>query len=96
MLKFSGMETGLAQENKLSSELESQHWSVLTFDDRAASGLTYEEAAEFVAKHKGKLIGLCIVTDEAARRIHNNKAAEKQQRESQIVIPTPATFSDTL
>lgn len=78
------------------NEFDAPRWSVLTFDDCAASGLTYEEAAEFVAKHKGKLIGLCIVTDEAVARLYNVKTLEKLQRERQIDISKPATFSDTL
>jgi hypothetical protein len=52
------------------SELDEPMWSVVTFDRREASGLTYAEA---VAKLKelelARTAGLCIVTDDAAGRI---------------------------
>ena len=56
------------------SELDEKLWSVITFDERAASGLTYGEAAEKLEKLKAENVsGLCIVTDEAAARITARK-----------------------
>ena len=59
---------------KVASELDKRVWSVITFDSRAASGLTYAQAAEKLEKLKAeKVSGLCIVTDEAAARISAKK-----------------------
>lgn len=56
------------------SELEMPLWSVVTFEKTAASGLTYDEAAERLEKLKAeKVSGLCIVTNEAAARIPETK-----------------------
>ena len=52
------------------SELDSQLWSVVSFDKSEASGLTYHAAAALMAeKEAAGVYGLCIVTDEAASRI---------------------------
>lgn len=52
------------------SELAAPRWSVVTFESVAVSGLSYDEAAEWLNKlNKQKVSGLCIVTDEAAARI---------------------------
>lgn len=46
-------------------------WSVVSFDGRLASGLTYDEALAEVEKRKREnLPGLCIITDEAAERMN--------------------------
>ena len=56
------------------SELNAPRWSVVTFETCAASGLTYDEAAEELKNlHAKKISGLCIITDEAARRISQGK-----------------------
>lgn len=56
------------------SELEMPIWSVITFDELAASSLTYAEAAEKLKQLKAeKVSGLCIVTDEAAQRMKPSK-----------------------
>jgi len=53
-----------------SSELAEQHWSVVTFESRAASGLTYDEAVQKLDElRKENKFGLCIITDEAAERV---------------------------
>jgi hypothetical protein len=53
------------------SELSEPRWSVITFDECALSGLTYQEAAKFVQMlQEDDIPGLCIVTDEAARRVY--------------------------
>lgn len=58
-----------ASENS-GSELETPHWSIVTFEGIAVSNLKYEEAVEWVKKlDSQKISGLCIVTDEAAARM---------------------------
>lgn len=57
-------------EEKQTSELAEPIWSVVTFETIAASGLTYEQAAEKLEKLKTeKVSGLCVITDEAAARM---------------------------
>ena len=52
------------------SELSKPRWSVVSFEARAASSLTYKQATEKLAELAAqKVSGLCIVTDEAAARI---------------------------
>ena len=52
------------------SELDQPRWSVVSFDIREASGLTYAEAIKLLAeKEAAGVYGLCIVTDEAATRV---------------------------
>jgi len=52
------------------SELGDACWSVVSFDKCEAAGLTYVQAeakmAELLANN---VYGLCIITDEAARRV---------------------------
>lgn len=52
------------------NELNEPRWSIVSFEKSVASNLTYEQAAnkssELAAQ---KVPGLCIITDEAARRI---------------------------
>jgi hypothetical protein len=50
-------------------ELHERRWSVLSERGCEAAMLIYEEAAQFVERLKSeKVHGLCIITDEAARR----------------------------
>jgi hypothetical protein len=52
------------------SELSASRWSVISFERREGSALTYEQAVEkLTSLEKQKITGLCIVTDEAAARI---------------------------
>ena len=54
------------------SELDLPQWSVVSFDVCEASGLTYAEAAKLMdEKEAAGVYGLCIVTDEAARKVSN-------------------------
>jgi len=47
-------------------------WSVVSFDNCAASGLTYEEAMTKMAELRIENVsGLCIVTDDAAAKYSN-------------------------
>ena len=51
-------------------ELDEPQWSVVSFDAIEAGGLTYRQAAALQsALELSDVNGLCIVTDEAARRI---------------------------
>ena len=61
-----------ASEETFSSELAAPRWSVVSFETRIASHLTYIEAAEKLKQlTAAKIAGLCIITDEAADRIKN-------------------------
>lgn len=52
------------------SELDLPQWSIVSFDAREASGLTYHDAAKLMAeKEAAGVYGLCIITDEAASRV---------------------------
>ena len=51
-------------------ELDEPRWSVVSFDQIQAGGLTYRQAAALQsALELNDVTGLCIVTDEAARRV---------------------------
>jgi hypothetical protein len=57
-------------EEEESKELRELRWSVITFENCAVKGLTYEEALNWREKlYNQGLAGLCIVTDEAAKRV---------------------------
>lgn len=85
-----------SEENQATSEFEATRWSVLSFDDCAASNLTYAAAAEFVEKLRGKISGLCVVTDEAASRIYKAKTANTNQNGCTPDVNAPQIFSDLL
>ena len=54
------------------SELSEPIWSVVTYETVAASNLSYDEAKDLAEKLKNERVsGLCIVTDEAARKLAN-------------------------
>jgi hypothetical protein len=60
--------------DETASELEMSIWSVITFDEIAASNLTYADAAEKLEKLKAeKVSGLCVVTDETAGRMRKSE-----------------------
>ena len=74
------------------SELREQRWSVLSERGCEASSVNYDEAAEFVRRlRESKIHGLCIISDEAARRINsnNNGATAAAPTETKPTI-TPA------
>ena len=51
------------------SELNEPCWSVVSFESVAVHGLTYAEARSWLEKlQKQNVVGLCIVTDQAASR----------------------------
>ncbi len=54
----------------IASELEQPIWSVVSFDQRQAGGLSYKQAASLLSELDACGIpGLCIITDEAANRL---------------------------
>jgi hypothetical protein len=57
------------------NELHQPRWSVVSFDRCEASGLIYQAAAEKLAElEAASVTGLCIVTDEAAKRMCGNRS----------------------
>jgi hypothetical protein len=55
------------------SELREPRWSVVSERGGEASGVNYEEAAGLVGRLRADGVhGLCIVSDEAARRYNSN------------------------
>ncbi|HYP49328.1 MAG TPA: hypothetical protein VEQ34_00195, partial [Pyrinomonadaceae bacterium] len=57
------------------SELDQPRWSVVTFNECAASSLSYAEATRLVVQLQDEVPGLCIVTDEAARKMYGERKA---------------------
>jgi len=52
------------------SEMEEALWSVVSFQQREAGGLTFRQAIEILSELDAlDVAGLCIVTDEAAKRM---------------------------
>jgi hypothetical protein len=52
----------------LACDLADPHWSVVSFDEVEAGGLTYFQAVNLVSELDASGIpGLCIITDNAAR-----------------------------
>ena len=57
-------------ETSPESELDAPHWSVVSFEAVAISGVSYSEAVRGMENlSKQKVSGLCIITDDAAARI---------------------------
>ncbi|MDM7921502.1 MAG: hypothetical protein QUS14_04305 [Pyrinomonadaceae bacterium] len=53
-----------------SSELMEPRWAVISFERAEATGLTYPAAAAKLAELEAEGIpGLCVVADEAAKRV---------------------------
>jgi hypothetical protein len=51
-------------------ELEWPRWSVISFEQREAVGLTYDQAVTLISELDSHgVAGLCIVTDDAAARV---------------------------
>lgn len=56
--------------DKSLSELDHPRWSVVSFDECEASGLTYSAAVDMLEeKEAAGVHGLCIVTDEVASKV---------------------------
>lgn len=57
------------ETSAMSSELDEPRWSVVSFSEIEAGGLTYSQAARLVEiLAANRIQGLCIVTDAAATR----------------------------
>ena len=53
-------------------ELDEPRWSVVSFDQMEAGGLNYAQAAALMSELDSHgVVGLCLVTDETASRIHS-------------------------
>ncbi len=60
-----------ASDENFSGELNAPRWSVISFDECIASGLTYYQASDKLNElNTEKVSGLCIITDEAAHRVN--------------------------
>jgi hypothetical protein len=84
---FGGKSTGM-------SELREQRWSVVSERGCEASGATYEEAAGLVRRLRGdKVHGLCVISDEAARRYNSNNhhATMAAAEPAHVAAPEAAT-----
>jgi hypothetical protein len=74
----------------LMSELREPRWSVVSERGCEASGANYDEAAGLVRRlREEKIHGLCIISDEAARRYNanNNGAAPTTAAELKPAAP---------
>ena len=71
------------------SELREQRWSVVSERGCEASGVNYAEAAELVRRLRADGIhGLCVISDEAARRYNaGNNGAGATAAESKPAAP---------
>jgi len=71
------------------SELREQRWSVLSERGCEASSVNYDEAAQFVRRlRESKVHGLCIISDEAARRVNlNNNGATNSMATTATITP---------
>ena len=66
------VETGAGLPLVFDCELDEPRWSVISFEQMEAGGLTYKQAAAFMSELDSRNVaGLCIITDEAATRIRN-------------------------
>ena len=67
--EIAAAEANVSNDNYV-NELREPRWSVVSFEQCAAKNLTYEEAERKIAElEKQGVSGLCVVTDEAAKRI---------------------------
>jgi hypothetical protein len=76
------------------SELREPRWSVVSERGCEASGVNYEAAAGLVARLRAvKVHGLCIISDEAARRYnanHNHSKPTATETTPTATATTPA------
>ena len=71
------------------SELREPRWSVVSERGCEASSVNYDEAAGLVRRLRAdKIHGLCIISDQAARRYHaDNNRANKTAAELKPAAP---------
>ena len=56
------------------AELDAARWSVISFDRCEASGLTFAKARDRLLElEQQQVTGLCVVTDEVAARLSQNR-----------------------
>jgi hypothetical protein len=78
------------------SELDQPRWSVVTFNECAASGLSYVEATRLVEQMLDEVPGLCIVTDEAAHKMYGNAKAARVSTNEPAEDLSQKAFQETL
>ncbi|HEX8397208.1 MAG TPA: hypothetical protein VF644_07270 [Pyrinomonadaceae bacterium] len=78
------------------SEFDQPRWSVITFNECAASGLSYAEATRLVEQMQDEVAGLCIVTDEAARKMYGDKKAARVNQIEPAEDLSQKVFQETL
>ena len=88
------MKTSEPESKTNLSELDAPQWAVLTFECCAASGVTYTEARRLIEELKSVTSGLCVVTDEAARRLYNKQESAGSGKLPHVAAPY--TFAETL
>ena len=68
--KMATEKTKQVKEERSHSELNEHVWAVVSFEETEAMNLSYSEAAELLAELEARAVpGLCIVTNEAAKRM---------------------------
>jgi hypothetical protein len=71
----------IVEAEDFSRELRESRWSVISFEKCEAANLTYPQAEQKLGELQAQNVsGLCIVTDEAAKRIEEDSAANKHER----------------
>jgi hypothetical protein len=79
------------------SELDQPLWSVITFNECAASGLNYAEAKRLIEQMQDEVPGLCIVTDEAARKMYGEaRVSARAKRNEPAEDLSQKAFQETL
>jgi hypothetical protein len=76
------------------SELDQPRWSVITFDECAARGLSYDEAKRLVEQMSDEVPGLCIVTDDAAQKLFPSNKPKTIKTEDEDL--SQKTFQEAL
>ena len=78
------------------SELDQPRWSVITFNECAATNLSYEEAKRLVEQMSADVPGLCIVTDEAAQKMFGATKPKTLKIEDKDEDLSQKAFQETL
>lgn len=72
----------MPEPDEHTSDFARPRWSVINSETSAASNLTYAEAVEKLRALSETTHGLCIVTDQAAERLHGtNQNAQQSENE---------------
>ena len=65
---------GTEKEQETLSELDEARWAVVSFDHVEALAMTYDQAIAWMEERERQGVkGLCIVTNEAAARVPNQR-----------------------